>query len=56
MISGRKIQKTYLNFIEASFQGWLLAIYCRLFLRLGGFDIALLLVKEIVWKVITGFL
>ena len=47
--------RTYLNFIKASFQCWLLAIYCRLFLRLGGLDIALLLVKEIVWKVITRF-
>ena len=47
--------RTYLNFIEASFQGRLLAIYCSLFLRLGGLDIALLLVKEIIWKVITGF-
>jgi hypothetical protein len=47
--------RTYLNFIKASFQGRLLAVYCGLFLRLGGLDIALLLVKEIIWKVITGF-
>jgi len=47
--------RTYLNFIKASFQGRLLAIYCSLFLRLGGLDITLLLVKEIIWKVITGF-
>ena len=47
--------RTYLNFIKASLQGRLLAIYCSLFLRLGGLDIAFLLVKEIIWKIITGF-
>ena len=45
--------RTYLNFVEASFQYWLLAIHCRLFLRLGGLDIALVLVKEVIWKLVT---
>ena len=53
---GHEENPTYLHFVKASFQGRLLAIYCRLFLRLGGLDIALFLVKEVIWKVKTGFI
>ena len=46
---------TYLNFVHTSLQGELLPVQRRFLLCFGRLNVALLFVKEVIWKFVTGF-